>query len=234
MASVRDLYDLQLLDWEILKREEELAAIRAKLADDSTRLGAKRRLDTLENRLAELAHPRRLAENAIEDIDRRIAEIDRRLYDGSVTNPRELEAYQEERANLARNKSEEEDKLLDLMIETDDTQELADNAREAFRRIDAERSREIAELRARHEAVASELPEFRERRLSLVSEQPPATLAIYESVRQMRGGQGAALVDQRGLCQGCRLVIPTTELQRVRGGDQIVQCGNCSRILIFS
>ena len=234
MPSVRDLYDLQLLDWEIQKREEELSEIRARLADDSRRLSIKRQLDALENKLGELERPRRQSESAIEQLEGRIADIDRRLYDGSVTNPRELEAYQEERANLVGSRGAEEDKLLDLMIETDDTQELRDKARTLFERIDGERSVEIANLRSRGAEVSSELPDLRERRQWLASEQAPASLAIYESVRQLRGGQGAALVDRRGLCQGCRLVIPTTELQRARAGDEIVQCGSCSRILIFS
>ena len=231
--SIRDLYDLQLLDWEIQKREKELADIRAKLSDDSTRIAAKRQADALENKMAELTRPRRQAENNIEDIERRIAEIDGRLYDGSVTNPRELEAYQEERANLEGNRSEEEDKLLELMIESDDTETLLDKAKAIFARIDEDRIREIESLRSRGTAITAELPEFKERRQALVSEHAPATLATYESVRQLRGGQGAALVDRRGLCQGCRLIIPTTEMQRVRAGEQIVQCGSCSRILIL-
>ena len=232
MSSIRELYDLQLLDWDIQKREEELADIRAKLADDSRRLTAKRQLDALEKKMAGLARPRRQAENNIEDIERRIGEIDTRLYDGSVTNPRELEAYQEERANLSANQGAEEDRLLELMIESDDTQALLDRAREAFGRVEDERTREVASLRSRHAEVSSELPDFIERRASMASEQAPMALAIYEQVRQLRGGQGAALVDRRGLCQGCRLVIPTTELQRARAGDEIAQCGNCSRILI--
>lgn len=233
MSSIRELYDLQLLDWDIQKREEELADIRAKAADDSRRLNAKRQQDALETKLTGLAAPRRQIENNIEDIERRIAEIDGRLYDGSVTNPRELEAYQEEKANLSGNRGEEEDKLLELMIEADDTQALLDKAREIFERIDGERASELESLKTRHAQVSSELPAFKERRGELVSDQTPMTLAIYEQVRQLRDGQGAALVDRRGLCQGCRLVIPTTELQRVRAGDEIVQCGSCSRILIY-
>ena len=88
MSSVRNLYDLQLLDWEIQKSEEELADIRAKIADDSRRLAAKRQMDALENKLTEIAAPRRQIENKIQDMELRIAEIDSRLYDGSVTNPR--------------------------------------------------------------------------------------------------------------------------------------------------
>ena len=78
------------------------------------------------------------------------------------------------------------------------------------------------------------MPGLLSQREFLSTEYPPNVMAVYEAVRRIRGGQGAALVDRRGLCQGCRLVIPNAELSRARSGDGIVQCSSCSRILIYS
>ena len=232
MRPATQLYDLQLLDWEIQKREEALADIRARLADDSRRAAARRQRDAISSRIESLSTPRRQAERDIQDIERRIAEIDARLYDGSVTNPRELEAYQEERATLSDNQSEREDALLELMVEAEDAEETLEQASGLFERVNAEREAEIADLQSGGKALSDQLPELHDRRATLSAEYPPIALSVYESVRQLRGGQGAALVDRRGLCQGCRLVIPTNELQRVRAGQELVQCGSCSRILI--
>ena len=232
MRPATQLYDLQLLDWEIQKREEALADIRARLADDSRRAATRRQRDAIAGRIESLAAPRRQAERDIQDIERRIAEIDARLYDGSVTNPRELEAYQEERATLSGNQSEREDALLELMVEAEDAEETLEQASGLFDRVNAEREAEIADLQSGGKALSDQLPELHDRRATLSAEYPPIALSVYESVRQLRGGQGAALVDRRGLCQGCRLVIPTNELQRVRAGQELVQCGSCSRILI--
>ena len=233
MRSVRQLYDLQLLDWDIQNLEEELSDVRAKLADDTARMSARRRLDALEARLRELASPRRQSEHAIQQMEQRASAIEGRLYSGAVTNPRELEAYQDERAMLVRNQRAEEDRLLDLMVEMEDVQERRDEARTTFEKIDVERSGEVSELTSREDALSSELPGLETRRQSISAEYPPNVMAVYETVRRARGGQGAALVDRRGLCQGCRLTIPNAELSRVRSGDGIVQCGSCSRILIY-
>ena len=232
MRSAKELYELQILDWEILNLETELAQARARLADDSARQRAKRELDALNAHIAELAAPRRRAEGEIERVEARVAAIDRRMYGGAVSNPRELEASQDERAALLRARSAEEDALLNLMVEAEETEERRDEARTAFERVHAERSREVAELTARGRELSARLPELRERRADLVSQYDPATIAVYESVRRSRGGQGAALMDRRGLCRGCQLVRPNAELSRARAGDRIVQCGNCSRILI--
>lgn len=234
MRNVRELYELQLLDWEIQQREEELSEVQSRIADDSKRVLAHRRLSALEAKLEELGPAIRLSERAIQQIEERISTIDTRLYSGSITNPRELEASQEERANLVRNQGEEEDRLLEYMVDMEDTEELRDQAKALFEQIDGERRRELGTLGTRQDELSSELPGLHSQRQEMSTEYPPNVMAVYETVRRTRGGQGAALVDRRGLCQGCRLVIPNAELGRVRSSDGVVQCSSCSRILIYS
>ena len=233
MWAIRQIYDLQLLDWDIQKREEDLAGILETLADDSERVSAGRRLDALQQKLDDLVEPRRRSESAIQQAEQRLSEIERRMYSGFVTNPRELEAFQEEQATLNRNRSAEEDRLLEYMVEMEETQSLRDEARVAFEQIDGERNRLVAELGARRKELESELPELHRERQAVSSEQPQLILAIYETVRRSRGGQGVALMDNRGLCGGCRLTVTSAEMQRVRASREIVQCGSCSRILVF-
>jgi predicted nucleic acid-binding Zn-ribbon protein len=233
MWAIRQIYDLQLLDWDIQKREEDLAGILETLADDSERVSAGRRLDALQQKLDDLVEPRSRSESAIQQAEQRLSEIERRMYSGFVTNPRELEAFQEEQATLNRNRSAEEDSLLDYMVEMEETQSLRDEARVAFEQIDGERNRLVAELGALRKELESELPELHRERQAVSSEQPQSILAIYETVRRSRGGQGVALMDNRGLCGGCRLTVTSAEMQRVRASREIVQCGSCSRILVF-
>ena len=234
MRTVKQLYDLQLLDWEIQQREEELSEVQSRLADDTRRVQAHHRLSALERKLGDLAPGRSRSEREVQRFEERIETIDVRMYSGSVTNPRELEAYQEERATLARNQSAEEDRLLEFMVEIEETEELRDQARGIFEQIDGERRLELGVLGSRHEELTADLPGLHSDRQGLSTEYPPNVMAMYETVRRIRGGQGAALVDRRGLCQGCRLVIPNAELIRVRSSDGVVQCSSCSRILIYS
>ena len=233
MWSIRQIYDLQLLDWDIQKREEELAGILETMADDSQRLSARRRLDLLQQKLDGLAAPRRSAEMSIQQAEQRLSEIERRMYSGLVTNPRELEAFEEEQAALNRTRSDEEDRLLEYMVEMEETQSMRDEARGAFEQIDRQRNRHVVELGARRNELASDLPELHRERQVLSSEHPQPILAVYESVRRSRAGQGAALMDSRGLCGGCRLTVTSAEMQRVKASREIVQCGSCSRILVF-
>ena len=129
MFSVRQLYDLQLLDWGIQEREQELAEARDRLADDSKRIAAKNRLESLETRLDELRGPRRQAESAIEQLDQRLGTIETRVYSGQITNPRELTAYEEEKAVVQRQRASQEDSLLTVLVEIETLQgDLLDTA----------------------------------------------------------------------------------------------------------
>ena len=233
MFIVRQLYDLQLLDWDIQEREKSIVEIRARLADDSKRIAAKQRTDRITARLTELGAPRRRSEGVIQQIESRIANIDRRIYSGMVTNPRELEAFEEEKATLQHQRSEEEDSLLEVLVEIEELQAEDIQANQTYDAINSDREREIIELQSGEQALSGELPELYEQRSDMAAEYPPVALATYDMIKKRKGGHAVALVE-RGACQGCRLTLPTFELQKVRTSQDIVQCSSCSRILVIA
>jgi hypothetical protein len=54
---------------------------------------------------------------------------------------------------------------------------------------------------------------------------------FYYELKKQRG-QAVAKVEQ-GLCRGCRISLPTAELQRARSGN-LVQCSSCGRLLFLA
>ena len=71
-----------------------------------------------------------------------------------------------------------------------------------------------------------------DRRAALAAEMDPAALRRYETLRFAKGGRAIARVE-RGLCQVCRMSLPTQQQQRVRSGRQIVHCSTCGRMLFL-
>ncbi len=153
MFIVKQLYDLQLLDWDIQDREQSIAEVRARLADDSKRIAAKQRVDRIAARLTELGTPRRQHEGAIQQIESRRANIDKRIFSGMVTNARELEAFEEEKANLQRQHPDEEDSLLEILVEVEELQDVDIEANRTFEAINSARESEIIELQASEQAL---------------------------------------------------------------------------------
>jgi hypothetical protein len=230
MFPVRQLYDLQLVDSEISSRRNRLAEIQARLEDDSSIQSLTRNIQRYDAYLDEKGALRRTAEFEVQQLEQRIESIDARLMSGSVTNSREVAAYQEQRAMLQRQKAEHEEPLLELMVEIEERQTQRSTLHGRLTRAQTVRSAEVAEHTAERNAIESQLIELVNQRSAAAAEIDPAALSLYESVFRTRGGQAVARVE-RGICQGCRIAVPNRELLLARASDRAVQCGSCRRIL---
>ena len=231
MIAIRRLHDLQEIDLSIAERDISLTEVRAKLADDSGIASMRQRIAKLEAKLEELGLKRRAAEGAIADLQENLKRIETRLYGGAVTNPRELEAAEEERAFRTSQQRDQEDVLLDIMVEADDAEALLSELRSELQQVEAARPQQVAELTRSETELVSELAALREERDRTAPEIPPDLYRMYESLRRSKNGHAIARVE-RGMCQGCRLSLSTMELQRARASRTgVVQCSSCRRIL---
>ena len=97
MASLEQLYELQELDWEIADLEKTLEEVRAKLSDNSVIAAVRRRTEQLDTLVESRSSVRREYQFSADQIQGKLTNVNNMLYGGSVTNPRELSAYEEER-----------------------------------------------------------------------------------------------------------------------------------------
>lgn len=230
MQESRKLYDLQLIDLKVSAIEKSLQEVRYKLADNSAIDDVVNILQSFKSQLDSMNTKRHVVEGAIGDFQERLKKIESRLYGGAITNPRELSAAEEERGFIADEQRLSEDTLLELMVNIEDTLSCEAEAKEELHRVKAERIEDTVEFQEMEGSLDKELSELLDDRKQVVPLLSVQTLALYDSIRKRRAGLAVAKVE-RGMCQGCRLNLSTMELQRVRGSDDIVQCGSCTRIL---
>jgi predicted nucleic acid-binding Zn-ribbon protein len=230
---MKQLYDLQQLDLRIASVEKSLAEVRRTLSDDSALSSARGRIEELEARLAELEPSRRQSERSNEQVQERLKAVENRLYGGAVTNPRELAAAEEERSFLQAQRGEQEDSLLELMVGIDEAQSARDQTREELARLEAVMEAARPALEAEETRLGAEIPELRQDREDVTPQFPSHVLAIYERLLKARNGYAVARVE-RGMCQGCRITLPSVELQRAKSSQDLVQCNSCQRILFVA
>ena len=233
MVGIRQLYDLQQLDLEVASTEQSLTEVRARLADDSALVKARDRIAELEEGLAELEPARQQRERSIEQVKERLAALDSRLYGGVITSPRELAAAEDERSFLQSQHTDEEDGLLELMVEIDEAQSVRDSTTEELGRLEAAVETERPGLVTEETGLVAKLEGLRRERDEAVPQFSAHSLTVYERLRQVRNGYAVAMV-ARGMCQGCRITLPSAELQRVRSSQELVQCNSCQRILFVA
>lgn len=228
--SAQDLYRLQESDVQIDEIKAELALLEAELVDQSDLQRRQQTVALYQEHLSSLLNDQKEKEGESSTIRTKIGTVDDEMYSGRVKNPRELQAMQSDRNQLESRQSIFEQELLQLMEQSD---ELTVNLRSAEsdlkNRIQHRAERE-AYIHRRLEQLREQLPELESHRHVLTQGVPITDLQIYHRLRQTNAGKSVVRVEG-GRCRGCNISLPTQQFQRARSQKEIVQCGNCGRVL---
>jgi predicted nucleic acid-binding Zn-ribbon protein len=234
VKGVERILELQELDVTI----DRLEARRRELESGDEVNEARRVMEQAEGTVGELrlaldsvASEERRLENEIASLDARSEAEQRRLYDGTVANPKELSSIQAEIESIRRRKSRLEDEELDQM-ERRENLEGQIPALEA-QMAEARRKAEEAETSSGRELEEIErtVARHREQRTRLASELDEEVLELYEDLRAGKRGIGAAAL-RDGVCQGCHEKLSALELDRLKREQGLRRCPHCRRILV--
>lgn len=233
MTSIAELYALQELDLA-------LEADRATLTDVESRLGEQEELVEARRTAAEQEAALRAAEKEFkerewntDELQKKIEPLERRLYEGRIANPKELEDLQQEVDSLKRRHSELEDQALEAMEGLEEAQRAVAEAERRLQQITDDSAAEQAELRGRQASLNEAIGALEGRRTEEGGRIDGELLRLYDQLRTTRQGRAVAKVEG-GACQGCRISLPINLVQRARSGSDVVQCSSCERVLYVS
>jgi predicted nucleic acid-binding Zn-ribbon protein len=210
-----------------LPERAELAARQAAHAELEAR-----RAEVARQRDAELREERRL-DDEVRNLEARAKAVDTKMYSGTVSSPKELQAMQADVDMLQRQAREREDEELEVLMRREALD--ADIAE-----LEAAQAAIVAEIETLQAAIAdqereidAELSVEESARAELAPKIPESTLKLYEQIRAGNRGVGAArLVGMN--CQACHLALPATEVDRIRHlpADALARCEHCGAILV--
>ena len=210
-----------------LEEGKELGDARAAMEDAEGRLGE------LRLGVDALVREQQRLEREIDSMTRKAEVDEKRLYDGSIANIKEMEALQHEIASLKERRSRSEDDLLEQMVRKDDLESRAGEAGTVVQQTRARLEEVGGEAVHELERIEAELAEKRAAREKLVPEFDDELLELYEELRrQKRGVAVAALVD--GVCQACHEKLAAMELDRLKRTEGVKRCEYCRRIVVFA
>jgi len=225
----RRLYDLQQLDLRLEKTAEMLSRVEHQLNHNEALEKAKSDLEAIQRDQAALQERQQAAEHAVDDLHAKLRPIQQKLFAGSVSNPKELGAMQQQANQIKGHVRVEEDKVLDMMGQAEALQNAAAAKAADVDSIEREWAEKSHELQAAQAELMAALDSDRMMKDEILAQIDPAHLQLYEKLRQKKQGHAVAKIEQ-GRCQGCKITIPVSELSQARAGE-LVQCGSCSRVL---
>ncbi len=210
-----------------LPERSELVAREADVARLEREAGELRRA-----RDEQLAEERRLDDEA-RSLEAKAKEVEQRLYSGTVSSPKELQAMQADVDMLKRHRSDIEDSELEFMEQRERLDGELATAEAALAAFRADVARLRAAITDAEREIDDEAAVEDQARADHAQRVTPSLLADYERRRAQNRGAGAArLVGDT--CQACHLSIPSTEVERIRRAPEgsIAYCDNCGAILV--
>ena len=231
MPEIRDLFDLQSVDLEVDQRNARLEEIDRLLGDDRVLKAARAKQTTLGKQSEEIAGRQQDFDLAIATFTQRIEAAETKLYNGTITNSRELGDLQADIGMLKRQRDEEEERLLYVFEELEQTEgelrTLTTRLTAAERKWESDQAYMTEE---RHD-MQREIAELSVKRNAMASHVPPADLALYTHVRKRHAGHAVAIM-RDGTCVSCRVALPSKLATDVRAAKTSVRCPSCGLIML--
>ena len=230
------LLDLQELDSRLDALHHKLstipeAAALAELTDRRSEVDGATR--DLRVEVADLTTEQKRADADVEQVKARRARDQAMIDAGSITDPKALQRMLGELESLQRRISDLEDVEIEVMERLETAQASLTERAAELEKLDRDiealghtRAHKAGELDEELAAVAAE-------RKTTASGIPADLLALYEKLREQKGGTGAAALRRRE-CTGCRLSLNPSDLAAIAAApsDEVVRCEECSRILV--
>jgi len=231
MTVAKQLYQLQEVDLGLDSTGQALKQIASQLGESREVARTRTKLESESKRLEELKHQQHSLEWEVDDIGTKLTAIEEKLYSGSIGNPKELANFQHEADGLKLRRGQLEDKTLDIMDRVEQATASVTAISGELKTLEDRWQSQQQQLSADMERLKATLSDLEHKRQLLSAEIDPEAIELYHRLMKQKG-TAVAKVEQ-GICQGCRISLPATELQQARGGS-LTQCSSCGRILFLA
>lgn len=185
--------------------------------------------------LDEVASRQEAAERELRATEDRVVQVNARLYGGTVTASRELQALAADVDGLKKRASELEDRVLSLMEQREPFDAAVGALDDQLGELEGRRLQVVESLTSSEAETDAELARLSAQRPSLVDAVPKQLLDVYDRLRaRLEGVAVARLTGAR--CDGCHLSLPAVELDRIRheAAGTLEFCEQCGRILVIA
>lgn len=230
--TLKALYALQLVDTQVQRAKRAQAALDNGTAAATAAASAHAEAQARRGEWQKLAGTLKDTELKSAAVETKRKNYQGKLYQGTVTNPKELGNIEKEIEALGRQQSDLDSQVLELMEGAEQAQTALTLAEEQARQADDHRAGIVTAFRSRHSALDLELTDLaRQRQEAEPAVEDTAALKRYEALRAKLGGIGIARIEGNS-CGGCRMTLSSTSIKAVKESTQMHTCENCGRLLM--
>jgi hypothetical protein len=223
---------LQILDDRAAELTKEIAALPKHIAEIEKKLeGHQRRLEHDRAATAANQKDRKRLEGEIQAADQKISKLKTQMMEAKTNE--QYRAFQHEIDFCQQEIRRHEDRILDLMSESDPLEKAVKTAEAALATEKKQVEDEKSTARERTAADQKEIDTLAQERRKILSEMDPKIASEYERIRKGRAGVAIAEV-LKGRCSKCNILLRPQFLQELKRGDSVMVCESCRRMLYWN
>ena len=230
MSQPFKLHRLQQIDSQLDQKKARLADIDRILQDDSQLKEAQALLEKLDQRFKDAQKAVRHAESEVQAQRIKIEHNQAALYGGKVRNPKELQDLQNEAEALKRFLSVLEDRQLEAMILSEDSEDEHSQAAANLVKMKARQIEKNATLFGEQSALEKDVARIENERTATAATIDPDDLHLYDSLRISRRGNAVATIQDKA-CSACGSTLTPATIQAASSSSSLTRCAFCGRIL---
>jgi predicted nucleic acid-binding Zn-ribbon protein len=230
MSRAASLLQLQIIDLELDAHRARLAAIQAALSDDPALREAQRGTVEAEAQLhAARVELQNLEFDAIA-LNEKIGEISERMYNGGVTNPKQLQELQQDLESLKRRRAALEERQFEALVAVESAEVRQNGVQHALQQAEAHTAEAHGSLVDERNRLQTDVARLEQGREAVLGSIGAADRDVYAQLRQSKRGRPVTRLED-GMCASCGVAPSSSRIQSARQGNELVLCGNCGRIL---
>lgn len=223
---------LQNLDDRAAELTKEINALPKHIAEIEKRLEShRRRLDHDRAGLTGNQKDRKGLEGEIQVNEQKISKLKSQMMEAKTNE--QYRAFQHEIEFAQREIRRCEDRILELMSESEPLEKAVKAAEAALAAEKKEVEAEKTKARERTAADQKELAALSAERKQILSEMTPQIASEYERIRKGRAGVAIAEV-VGGRCSKCNMQLRPQFLQDLKRQDSVMVCESCKRMLYWN
>ena len=223
---------LQEIDKRLAELAREIGALPKHVAEIEKKLVThERKLEADRAALAANQKERRRSEGEIQNQDQKISKLKDQTLDAKTNE--QYRAFQSEIEFCQKEIRKFEDRILELMAESEPLEKNVKAAEAALKTEKAHVEAQKAQARERTAADQKSAEELQRERAEVAKGVTPPVYQRYERVRKSRRGIAVAeAVD--GRCCACNMAMRLQFYQDLKKGDEVMACESCQRILYYN
>lgn len=231
-ADIQLVIRLQSLDNRIVELQQEVAALPRHIAViERALVSHRRKLEADQAALSANEKERKKLEGEVQVFEQKVSRLKNQMLDARTNE--QYRAFQHEISYCETGIREAEDRILDLMSESELLEENVKLAETALGEEMVEVEREKTSARKRTEEDQSQLEQLKTERTGIVSSLSRQSYSAYERARKKH--HGVALAEGTdGKCSACNIILRPQFFQDLKKTDKLMHCESCGRLVYFN